>query len=73
MRFIEGLTYGIRVTIARESEMGTTFHQAVEVAQRIERLRSHGTEIIMRDKMPHRSCSFSCTLFEGRGQIIRGY
>lgn len=38
MRLVEGLTYGIRVATARELEIKTTFHQAIDIARRIERI-----------------------------------
>lgn len=38
-RFINGLTYGIRVTMAQELGIRMSFQHAVEIAQRIEHVR----------------------------------
>lgn len=34
-QFIKGLNYGIRISMARGSEIATTFHQGVEIAWKI--------------------------------------
>lgn len=60
-QFIDGLTYGIRIVIAQNSDIWTTFHQAVETALRIEHIHSQGRKAMMRDKRPHCSSSFSDT------------
>lgn len=67
-----GLTYSIRVATARESENGTTFHLAVEIAQRIKCIHSQGRESMIRDKRPYRSCSFTGISSRGRIQFGRG-
>ncbi|XP_019262238.1 PREDICTED: uncharacterized protein LOC109240076 [Nicotiana attenuata] len=46
-RFIEGLTYGIRIAMALELETGTTFHQVVEIARRIECIRNYGERVLL--------------------------
>lgn len=57
--------------MARESEIGTTFYQAMEIAWRIEPIRCQGREAMMRDKRPCRCGSFSSTSFGGGGQFTR--
>lgn len=71
-RFIKGLTYGIKVVMARELEIGTTFNQAVEIDWQFMRIRSQGREAIVRDKRPYRSSNFSGTSSGGRVQFGRG-
>lgn len=37
-RHVAFLIYGIRITMARESKIGTTFHKETEISRRIERV-----------------------------------
>lgn len=46
-RFIEGLHYGIKITMSTEAEIGTTFLQFADIACRIERIQSQSRETIM--------------------------
>ncbi|XP_070039641.1 uncharacterized protein [Nicotiana tomentosiformis] len=43
-RFIEGLNYGIRFSMARELETDAPFQQVVEIARRFEGMQGHVTE-----------------------------
>lgn len=72
-QFTKGLTYGIRITMARESNIGTTFHQAVEIARRIEHIRNQGKVAMMRYKRPHCSGIFGGTSSGGSSQFNRGH
>nr|XP_009613432.1 uncharacterized protein LOC104106567 [Nicotiana tomentosiformis] len=44
--------------MARELVLGTTFHQAVEIARRIERVHSKSREVMTKDKRHRHSSSF---------------
>ncbi|XP_070056164.1 uncharacterized protein [Nicotiana tomentosiformis] len=44
--FIDGLQHGIRLSMAKEAETMTSFHQAVEIARRIERICSETREML---------------------------
>lgn len=72
-RCIEGLSYDSRVAMARGSEIGTTFHQVVEIAQRIERIRIQVRKAMMIEKRPRRSESFSAASSKGRGHFGGGH
>ncbi|XP_070045555.1 uncharacterized protein [Nicotiana tomentosiformis] len=43
-RFIEGLNYGIRFSLARELEIDTPYQQVVDISQRLEGLRGRKRE-----------------------------
>lgn len=45
-RFSDALHHGISLAMAREVEIGTSFHQAVEIACCIERIYNDTREII---------------------------
>lgn len=51
-RFIACLHPEIQVHMAHDIEMGTSFQQVVDIAQRIERTRNHSGEFAPRDKWP---------------------
>lgn len=69
-RFIEGFTYGIKVTMARESDMETTFQHVVAIAWRIERVRGQGREVMTRNKRPRHFGGFCGTLSRVRGRLV---
>ncbi|XP_070056801.1 uncharacterized protein [Nicotiana tomentosiformis] len=47
-RFVAGLHTGIQAIMAREVEMGTSYELVVEIAQRIDGVRQHSGEKVMR-------------------------
>lgn len=55
--------------MAKESEIGNTFHQVVEIARRINHKHTQWREAIMRDKRPRRDGSSSGTSFGSRGRF----
>nr|XP_033510900.1 uncharacterized protein LOC117275706 [Nicotiana tomentosiformis] len=67
MRFIKGLKFGIKISMAREVETSTTFLQAVDIMRRIESIWGQGREdMVARGKKPRYSGSSSGTSSGGR-------
>ncbi|XP_070050701.1 uncharacterized protein [Nicotiana tomentosiformis] len=52
-RFVVGLHFGIRASMAREVEMRTNYQLVVEIARRIEGYRLRGREQMQQDKSTH--------------------
>ncbi|XP_070032003.1 uncharacterized protein [Nicotiana tomentosiformis] len=71
-RFIDGLTYGIRLQMARETEDDISFTQVVEIARRIECLMGQARETTS-DKRPRYVRGFNGASSRGRGSFGRGY
>ncbi|XP_070056837.1 uncharacterized protein [Nicotiana tomentosiformis] len=69
-RFIEGLHFGIRLGMAREAEIETTFHQALEVTRRLECIRIQGREE-HEAKKPRTTGGFSGASSGGKGYYDR--
>lgn len=55
------MTYSISIAIYRESDIGTNFHQAMEIAYRIECIRNQEREATGRDNRPRCFGSFNGT------------
>ncbi|XP_070035916.1 uncharacterized protein [Nicotiana tomentosiformis] len=66
-RFIAGLHSGIWSTVAREVEMGTSYHLVMEIARRIGGYHQRVREQILRDKRFRHSGGFSGALSGGSG------
>nr|XP_009760339.1 PREDICTED: uncharacterized protein LOC104212693 [Nicotiana sylvestris] len=71
-RFIAGLHPDIRVSMAREVEMGTEYQLVVEIARRIEGYRQRGREQIQQDKRARFFGEFKGAPARGRGHSGRG-
>lgn len=72
MSFKEGLNFVINLSMARETEIRTNFIQAVEIAQRINRICGQGSK----GTMDKRSChlgGFNGTSSGGKSHFGRGY
>lgn len=71
-RFIEGLAYGIRLQIARDTETETSLTQVVEITKGIEWIRGQGREVTS-DKRPCYFGSFSGASSGGKCSFGRGH
>ncbi|XP_070034831.1 uncharacterized protein [Nicotiana tomentosiformis] len=71
-RFVVGLHSGIRVNMAREVEMGTSYQLVVEIARRIEGYHQRGREQMQQDKRARFSREFRGAPARGIGQFGRG-
>ncbi|XP_070015331.1 uncharacterized protein [Nicotiana sylvestris] len=71
-RFIDGLTFTIRLQMAKETGDDITFHRAIDIAGRIEMVRAQERAPVS-DKRPHHSCSFSGASSGGRGTFGKGH
>ncbi|XP_070039218.1 uncharacterized protein [Nicotiana tomentosiformis] len=71
-RFIDGLTYGIRIQMARETEDDISSTRVVEIARRIEGSRVQGREAAS-EKRPSHFGGFSGASSGGRGSFGRGH
>ncbi|XP_070045493.1 uncharacterized protein [Nicotiana tomentosiformis] len=67
-RFIVGLHPEIEVSMAREVEMGTPFHQVVDIARRIERIGNCSGEFAPKDKRPRQFGGFSGAPLGGKAR-----
>ncbi|XP_070057041.1 uncharacterized protein [Nicotiana tomentosiformis] len=66
-RFIEGLNFGIKTSMARKAETGATFFQVVDIARKIERIKGQGREaMVATGKKPWYLGSFSGASSRGR-------
>ncbi|XP_070040036.1 uncharacterized protein [Nicotiana tomentosiformis] len=68
-RFVTGLHFGIRATMAREVEMWTSYELVVEIARRIEGVCQWSREHATRDKQFRYFGEFSGALARVRGQV----
>ncbi|XP_070042715.1 uncharacterized protein [Nicotiana tomentosiformis] len=71
-RFVAGLHSGIHASMAREVEMGNSYHLVVEIARRIEGYRQRFREQMQRDKRTRFSGEFIGAPAGGRGHFGRG-
>lgn len=71
-RLIEGLRIGIQFGMARETNIGTTIAQVVEIARRMEGIRRHEREEC-EAKKPCSTGRFSGALSRGKGHYVKGY
>ncbi|XP_070050711.1 uncharacterized protein [Nicotiana tomentosiformis] len=71
-RFIDGLTFGIRLHIAKDIGDDISFQKAIEIAKRIEMIRSQGREILS-EKRPRHFGAFSGASSGGKGSLGRGH
>lgn len=67
-----GSHLGLRFEMERDVETYTTFHQAIEIARRLERIRMKEKED-KEAKSPSGTGRFSGAYFGGRGHNNRGY
>ncbi|XP_070041444.1 uncharacterized protein [Nicotiana tomentosiformis] len=71
-RFIDGLTYTLRLQIAKETGSDISFQTVVDIARRIELVRAQERGPVL-DKRPHHSGGFSGASSGGRGAFCRGH
>ncbi|XP_070017093.1 uncharacterized protein [Nicotiana sylvestris] len=71
MRFVNGLTYQLRILITRERVTGATFKEVVDIASEIELVRRHDQEE-REAKRPRGSGNFSSAPSRGQFQQGRG-
>ncbi|XP_070046601.1 uncharacterized protein [Nicotiana tomentosiformis] len=71
-RFIDGLTFSIRLQMAKEAEDDISFQRAVDTARRIEMVRGQERGPVS-DKRPHYFGSFSGASCGVRGTFDRGH
>ncbi|XP_070032689.1 uncharacterized protein [Nicotiana tomentosiformis] len=71
-RFIDEITFTIRLHMAMETGDDITFQRAVDIARRIKRVRAQERGPVF-DKRPRHSDSFSGASFGGRGAFGRGH
>lgn len=71
-RFIEGLTYGIKLQMAKEAEIEISFTQVVEIARRIKHIRGQARQTTF-DESPRNFGGFSGASRGGKGTFGRGH
>ncbi|XP_070052634.1 uncharacterized protein [Nicotiana tomentosiformis] len=71
-RFIDGLTYGIRLQMAKETEDDISFTKVAEISRRIENNRGQAREMTS-NKRPRYFGGFSGASSGGRGLFGRGH
>ncbi|XP_070055014.1 uncharacterized protein [Nicotiana tomentosiformis] len=71
-RFIDGLTFTIKLQMAKETRDDVTYQRAIDIARWIEMVHSQKRGSVS-DKRPRYSGSFSGVSSEGRGTLGRGH
>ncbi|XP_070035621.1 uncharacterized protein [Nicotiana tomentosiformis] len=71
-RFVAGFHSGIRATMAREVEKGTSYQLVVEIARRIEGYRQRDRQQMSQDKRFCHSGGFNGAPFRSRGHFGSG-
>ncbi|XP_070056697.1 uncharacterized protein [Nicotiana tomentosiformis] len=69
-RFIEGLTFNIRLQMASEAGVDISLHRVVDIARHIEMVRGQERGPVF-DKRPRHCSGFSGASFGGRGAFAR--
>ncbi|XP_070050347.1 uncharacterized protein [Nicotiana tomentosiformis] len=71
-RFIDGLTYGIRLQMARKTEDDISFTRVMEIARWTERIRGQGREVAS-EKWPRHFGGFSGASSGNKCSFSRGH
>ncbi|XP_070054564.1 uncharacterized protein [Nicotiana tomentosiformis] len=71
-RFIDRLTFSIRLQMAKETEDDIAFQRAIDISRQIEMVRGQERGLVF-DKRPRHSGSFSGASSGGRGTLGRGH
>ncbi|XP_070042898.1 uncharacterized protein [Nicotiana tomentosiformis] len=71
-RFIDGLTFTVRIQMAKETRSDISFQTAVDIARRIEMVRAQERGAVS-DKRPRHSGSFSGASSRGRDTFGRDH